>query len=176
MVIGLVQASPSFYGYATLSEAQATVFGTADVATSSINITPTDAEKIASTLAIQIPTGNAIIYTYKKETTILGYAMVVDELGKHYPMTVFVGITPEYSVKGVVLMIYREDYGQNVRKRRFLKQFLGKTLNDPLSVNHDITSVSGATISSYSMTTAVKRVLGTLTAIQDKLPTHEISP
>ena len=72
-------------------------------------------------------------------------------------------------VKDVVLMIYREDYGQKVRKRRFLRQFLGKTIEDPIQVNNDITSLSGATISSYSIATGVKRVLLKLHTLKDKI-------
>ena len=56
-------------------------------------------------------------------------------------------------------MVYREDYGSDVRKRRFLKQFRGKSSTDPISVNNDITSISGATMSSYAIANGVREAL-----------------
>ena len=47
--------------------------------------------------------------------------------------------------------------GDEIRDARFRKQFRGKTSQDRLQVSHDIDVISGATISSVSMATGVKR-------------------
>ena len=88
--------------------------------------------------------------------------MITNQIGKYEPITFFVGLDHELNIKGMVLMVYRESYGSNVRKKRFLRQFIGKSLEDPLRVNHDITTVSGATLSSYAMANGAKRVLAIL--------------
>ena len=66
--------------------------------------------------------------------------MVTNQIGKYEPITFFVGVNPEFQVEGVVVMVYREGYGSDVRKKRFVRQFKSKTIKDPLAVNQDITS------------------------------------
>ena len=100
---------------------------------------------------MEIPSQNITIYEYNKNETRMGWGTIVNHIGKHYPITFFVGVDASFKVKGVRVMVYREDYGSDVRKRRFLKQFRGKSSTDPISVNNDITSISGATMSSYAI-------------------------
>jgi len=57
------------------------------------------------------------------------------------------------------VLIYREDYGGEIGSKRWLKQFVGKSLNDELNVGQNIKAISGATISVNAMTTAVNNVL-----------------
>lgn len=166
---GFVFANPSFYEYSTFDEACKSVFKAPKSKTISIQLDDREKNIIESKLSMELLSTEIDIHLFSNESTLEGYAMVIDQLGKHYPMTVFVAINPDLTVKDVVLMIYREDYGQKVRKRRFLRQFLGKTIEDPIQVNNDITSLSGATISSYSIATGVKRVLLKLHTLKDKI-------
>jgi electron transport complex protein RnfG len=62
-------------------------------------------------------------------------------------------------------MVYREKIGSNVRKKRFLKQYKGKTKDDPLMVDYDIMGISGATISSWSIASGAKKALIMLESI-----------
>jgi Na+-translocating ferredoxin:NAD+ oxidoreductase RnfG subunit len=89
----------------------------------------------------------------------LGYALVVDEIGKYYPITFVVGIKPNGEVREVAVMVYRERRGDAVRRGRFLNQFEGKSSTDPLMVNRDITHLTGATVSSWSIAAGVKKAL-----------------
>ena len=90
---------------------------------------------------------------------LLGYGIVVNQQGKYRPITQLVGITPDFQVKDVAIMIYRESRGADVRRKRFLNQFKKKSIKDPLQVNRDIINISGATISAHSVSIAVRRVL-----------------
>ena len=54
-------------------------------------------------------------------------------------------------------MVYREPRGDEVRDPRFLKQFLGRSARDEMRISRDIDAVSGATISSASLTVGVRR-------------------
>ncbi len=89
----------------------------------------------------------------------VGYALILDEIGKYYPITFIVGITPQGAVRDVAVMVYRERRGDAVRRGRFLNQFDGKTSDDPLMVNRDITHLTGATVSSWSIAAGVKKAL-----------------
>ncbi len=68
----------------------------------------------------------------KKEGRVIGYAVIVEEIGKHRPITLIAGITPEGKAENVAVMVYREPYGSEIRAKRFLKQYKGKTLEDPI--------------------------------------------
>jgi Na+-translocating ferredoxin:NAD+ oxidoreductase subunit G len=99
------------------------------------------------------------VFRVYKEADCLGYAMIVHEQGKYRPITFLAGLNPDFSVKEVVVMVYREKIGSSVRKKRFLKQFISKKSSDPLHVDQDIMGISGATISSWSLAAGVKKAL-----------------
>ena len=86
-----------------------------------------------------------------------GYAIVDDEQGLHQPITFATRLSPRGMVERVEIMVYREPRGDEVRDARFRKQFEGKTAQDPLRLNRDIDAVSGATVSSASMASGVRR-------------------
>lgn len=94
-----------------------------------------------------------------------GYAVVTEEIGKYKPITFMVGVTPQLAVRDVAVMVYRESHGGDVKRRRFLDQYRGKTARDPIDANRDIINISGATISVRSMNAGVKRVLTELTLL-----------
>ncbi len=100
-----------------------------------------------------------IIKALSEQNTHLGYAVVLHEKGKYHPITFLVAITPDFSIQNIVVMIYREKIGRGVRKKRYLKQYKGKTKSDPLIVDYDIMGLSGATISSWSITAGAKKAL-----------------
>ncbi len=88
-----------------------------------------------------------VTFVAKKGDAILGYAIIVEEIGKHRPITFIVGVGADHKIKDAALMVYREAYGGEVRDRRFLQQYKGKQLNDPLLPFRDIQNISGATMS-----------------------------
>jgi Na+-translocating ferredoxin:NAD+ oxidoreductase subunit G len=95
------------------------------------------------------------------------YAIILDELGKHYPITFIVGMSKRFEVTKVRVMVYREKIGANVRKRRFLKQFKGKSAASELKVNQDIDHITGATISSWAITAGVKKALAIVALLEE---------
>jgi electron transport complex protein RnfG len=86
-----------------------------------------------------------------------GYALVDDELGQHQPITFATRVSAHAVVERVEIMVYREPRGDEVRDARFRAQFAGKTARSPLRLRQDIDAVSGATTSSASIATGVKR-------------------
>lgn len=100
-----------------------------------------------------------VIFTAKRGDMLLGYGVVVEEIGKHRPITFMVGVRPDGKVAEVAVMAYREPYGGEVRHARFLTQYAGKTLRDPLLPYRDIRNITGATLSCHSIGRGVRKAL-----------------
>jgi hypothetical protein len=100
-----------------------------------------------------------VTFRAKKGETVLGYAVIVEEIGKHRPITFVVGVGLDRKIKDAALMVYREAYGGEVRDRRFLQQYKGKELNDPLLPYRDIQNISGATLSVEAIGRGGKKAL-----------------
>src|SRR5919197_2081790 len=69
-----------------------------------------------------------VTFTAKKGESILGYAVIVEEIGKHRPITFVVGIGTDRKIKDAALMVYREAYGGEGRDRPVLWEYKGKKL------------------------------------------------
>ena len=67
-----------------------------------------------------------------------GYAVIMNEIGKHEYITFIVGVSPKGEIRDVAVMDYRETRGWEVKEQRFLRQFRGKSLADPITVDRDI--------------------------------------
>lgn len=81
--------------------------------------------------------------------------------GRYEAIDIAVAISGEGEVRGVEILTYREIYGYEVRSPKWRRQFHGKTADSKLKLDKDITNISGATISSQSITRGVKRLVHT---------------
>jgi Na+-translocating ferredoxin:NAD+ oxidoreductase RnfG subunit len=95
---------------------------------------------------------------------LLGFARVRNVKGKDQPITFLVAIDSQDVLKDVDVLVYREPYGGEVAYEPWRKQFRGKSASAPLVVGNDIKNISGATISSHSVTLGVRQTLADLTA------------
>ena len=100
-----------------------------------------------------------LLLVYDAADRLQGYALVTDERGKYRPITFMVGVTPDFRVSDAAVMVYRESRGGEVQRARFLSQYRGRTLRDPIQINRDIINISGATISVRSMNAGVRKAL-----------------
>jgi len=96
--------------------------------------------------------------------SLLGFAQVRNVIGRDQPITFLVAIDPANRLKDVDVLVYREPYGGEVAYDTWRKQFRGKGADAPLEIGKDIRSISGATISSRSVTLGVRQALSELTA------------
>ncbi len=94
-----------------------------------------------------------------------GFFIVDYVIGKHEAIDYAVALDPQGKVRRVEILQYRESYGGEVANHAWLAQFIGKGGGDSLVPGHDITIISGATLSSRHVTEGIKRVL----AIHDLL-------
>jgi len=99
-----------------------------------------------------------------KGGTLLGFAEVRNVKGKERPITYLVAVDSAGATRDVDILVYRESRGGEVANDAWRKQFRGKTAADPLQVGKDIRNISGATISSNSVTRSVRQALAQLAA------------
>jgi len=96
---------------------------------------------------------------------VIGHAVIVEEIGKHRPITFVVGVRPDGRISDVAVMAYREAYGGEVRSRRFLVQYRDKSGADRLQPHDDIKNIAGATLSVEAAGRAVKKAAALVQAL-----------
>jgi Na+-translocating ferredoxin:NAD+ oxidoreductase RnfG subunit len=106
----------------------------------------------------------AAVYRVSRQGSLLGFAQVRNVKGKDQPITYLVAVDSADALRDIDVLVYREPRGGEVAYEPWRKQFRGKTVRDPLQVGKDIRIVSGATISSNSVTRGVRQTLADLTA------------
>lgn len=97
-----------------------------------------------------------------KGGVLLGFAEVRNVKGKERPITYLVAVDSTGATRDIDILVYREPQGGEVANEAWRKQFRGKTATDPLQVGKDIRNISGATISSNSVTRGVRQALAQL--------------
>jgi hypothetical protein len=97
---------------------------------------------------------------------LVGYAFIDKAPSKTDEFDFLILFDADLIVKKAKVLIYREDYGGEIGSKRWLKQFIGKKGNDILVYEKDIIAISGATISAYSMTVGVNKLLHTVSELQ----------
>ena len=149
--------------YLTPDEAPRTLFPEGvSVVKRVVTVTPELRARVEKLIAPTQPSlweGAVPVYIISGGDGVVGYAVVVNEIGKHRPITFVVGITPDEKVRGVEIMVYREPKGGEVRMKGFLKQYRGKDLAQPILTGRDITSISGATLSVRAVNRGTKKAL-----------------
>jgi len=106
----------------------------------------------------------ATVYRVSRAGALLGFAQVRNVKGKELPITYLVAIDSADALRDIDILAYREPYGGEVAYDPWRKQFRGKTVAAPLQLGKDIKNISGATISSNSVTRGVRQALAELTA------------
>jgi len=111
-------------------------------------------EKRKAALAIGITS----IYKLYEEGELKGYMVYLKVPSKfdYFDLGIFYDL--DLKIKSMKVLVYREDHGGEVGSKRWLKQFIGKGVEDPLMLNEDIQGISGATISCEAATIGAREV------------------
>jgi Na+-translocating ferredoxin:NAD+ oxidoreductase RnfG subunit len=96
---------------------------------------------------------------------LLGYAYIGNAPSKTATFDYLVIFDEKFSIVRSKVLIYREEYGGEIGSKRWLKQFIGKTIDDQINFPEDIDAISGATISVRSMTKALGTLLKSIKAL-----------
>ena len=124
-----------------------------------LQLSPEQKVRIEERIGWKFPEESFEVYIGETGSSVDGYALVQNTIGKHKPMTYMVGVDIRGRVSDVELLVFREARGSEVRRKRFNAQYEGKTVLDPVRINRDIINISGATMSVRSMSAGIKRVL-----------------
>jgi thiamine biosynthesis lipoprotein len=162
--MGLLSALlPSFSSGETLltePEALKIVFPKSlSVETQVRTLTDSQREDLQKKTGMRFPETEYHFFIGHGKAGIDGYAAIMNEIGKHEYITFIVGVSPKGDIRNVAVMDYRETRGWEVKEQRFLRQFRGKSLADPIAVDHDIVNYTGATLSSHAIARGVKKSL-----------------
>ncbi len=102
-------------------------------------------------------------YTIYNGTTsgggVMGTVIIVNQEGKEGPLQVLVAVRPEGKVYDVGFTVFGEDKGKPAMSWTFFKQFMNVKVTQDVKIGEDIDGISGATWTSTSIATAVKRAL-----------------
>jgi Na+-translocating ferredoxin:NAD+ oxidoreductase RnfG subunit len=123
-------------------------------------------EEINEALPLKITENN--FYKITSDSKSIGYYYLGKAYGKADYFDYIVIFDADLIVSKVKILVYREDHGGEVKSKRWLKQFVGKTKNDNLTYQKDIAAISGATISAKSMTYEVNKLLKTVAILNNK--------
>ncbi|PYN82020.1 MAG: hypothetical protein DMD96_08235 [Candidatus Rokuibacteriota bacterium] len=107
------------------------------------------------------------VFTVTRNEATAGFVVVIEEIGKHRPITFAVGVRADGKVNDLAVLAYREAYGGEIRDRRFLGQYRGKALPDALLPHQDIRNISGATLSVQATGRAARKAIAVLRATGD---------
>ena len=145
----------------TKSEALAAVFPTADRVLELRHIlAPDETASIEKVIRHDLDEGGFYLYRATRGEALVGHAVVVSQIGKVRPITHMVGVTPAGEVGTVAVMIYRESHGHEIANERFMDQYRGKGLGDPIRIGRDIINIAGATLSGNAICRGVRKALG----------------
>jgi Na+-translocating ferredoxin:NAD+ oxidoreductase RnfG subunit len=172
LLLGLVILTPvAFAGqqettvYLTIDRAPKALFPGAQIERKDVPSTPAFREQLKAKLGRLQPTiwePSYVAFSARQDNVLIGYAVVVDEIGKVSPFTLIVSATPEFKVRDVAVMVYREVRGGEITQRRFLGQYKGKRSTDPIQLDRDIVGITGATLSVQGANRAVHKALSVL--------------
>lgn len=153
--------------YLTLDQAPKAVFPGAELERKDVASSPQFRDSLRAKLGRLRPTVWEPSYAtftarQKQDGATIGYAVVVEEIGKHEPFTLIVTAGPDFKVRDVAVMVYRETRGGEIAQRRFLGQYRGKRSTDPIQLERDIVGITGATLSVHGVNRAVHKALAVL--------------
>jgi hypothetical protein len=138
--------------YLTVEQAQRSAFPDADAFAA---ITP----NFAAT-SIGAPAGwSPRVWRVRAGDRLLGWFFADAVIGKSERITYSLALDAQGAVAALEVLEYRESHGGEVRLAPWRKQFVGKTANDPVTLNQDIKNISGATLSCRHLTEGVQRLL-----------------
>jgi len=104
---------------------------------------------------------------FKAVTTdsIIGYTILDKAKSKFNYFDYLVILDNKLKIKLVKVLVYREDHGNEIQSKRWLKQFINLSKDNQAVLNENIDGISGATISVKSLTNKINQILKELKTI-----------
>lgn len=115
-------------------------------------------EKIRELSGQEIDQELVIRYVGRKKGDVVGYAYFDSHRVRTLPETIMIVIDSDGAIERIEILSFSEppDY---FPARRWLDQFLGKPLDDELSLKRAIRPITGATLTGRAVTNASRKIL-----------------
>ena len=157
MLVPVAAISVSAYAatYLTVEQAQQLMFPGLKLNEAFITLTDRQQREIEQATGAPVPHKEIKVWRVPGG----GFFILDDVVGKHELITYAIGLNVDGSVKQIEILDYRESYGWEIRNPNWRRQFVGKTVADPVTLEKDIRNISGATMSCRHVTDGVKRLL-----------------
>lgn len=97
-----------------------------------------------------------------------GYILVKEAMGRYHSFKFMVFVNPELEIEKVYVLQYDEDYGSEITSKKWLLQFKGFNPQSEFKYKQNIDAISGATISSKSITIGIKEALQKFKELKEK--------
>jgi Na+-translocating ferredoxin:NAD+ oxidoreductase RnfG subunit len=133
--------------------------GAAGLKKLTVNVSGEQAKGLTGTHGVDTEGSYTVYNGTKADGSVMGTVVVVNQAGKEGPLQVLVALRPDGTVYDVGFTVFGEDKGKPALNWSFLKQFVGKKVTQPVTIGDDVDGISGATWTSTSVATAVKRAL-----------------
>ncbi len=96
------------------------------------------------------------IYVAHNDGVLDGVVFIDNAIGRTEHFTYACALNKDGSIKRIDVLTYREPYGNEIRKRSWLKRFVGKKYGAGLRHKRDIPNLNGATLSCRGMVERVR--------------------
>ncbi len=160
----ILSLSPSAFAeentFLTKDEALKLAFEDCEIKRTVVPLTDAMSKRVEKLSGYPPATRTTYAYRAFKKGTLVGTAYFDVNRVRTMRQVLMVVVGPECKIKRVELLAFAEprEYIPNLR---WYGQFLGKTLNDALSLKHDIKGVTGATLTARATLQSVRRMLAT---------------
>ena len=142
------------------AEAIKSVFKNCDnVSVDNITLSPEKKKLLEDRLKRELDGNTFTVFIGKSGEEIRRYAVITDERGCFHPITFITALNVDGKIDKVAVMVYRESRGQDVARSRFLFQYKGKSVANPIKLNKDIIHITGATTSVRGINRGVRKAL-----------------
>src|SRR6185503_4502798 len=128
-----------------------------------------DRAGIARTSVSPLADDTLRLYVCRKGKAVAGYGILDNVRGQSRQITYLLALDTAGVVVSVEILAYRESHGGEVASPGFRDQFRGKKPGEPLSPGRDIKMISGATISSRSLTAGVAKLLAAFSTVRRRI-------
>jgi Na+-translocating ferredoxin:NAD+ oxidoreductase RnfG subunit len=169
LIAGAVAAPAFAVDYLSAEQAQALLFPTAvRWQEKSYALTPEQLQAVAKSGNVSARSaGWKLVHAFDSSNKYLGSVVVDHVIGKFELISYAVGMDATGVIAGVEVLSYRESHGSEIRLPAWRKQFVGKTLAQPLRTSNDIAIISGATLSCNHVTDGVRRIAAVVAVLRD---------
>lgn len=108
------------------------------------------------------------LFKLSLEKTLKGYILVDEAMGRYHSFSFLVYVNPDLEIQKVYVLQYDEDYGSEITSKKWLQQFKGFNPQSEFKYKQNIDAISGATISSKSITKGIRKTLQKFKELKEK--------